>query len=212
MDIKVFKIRLLKLPEGVTVMEIETKKKRLIEIMEKVSFNYSDEPVFPLASGKMSKYYLDCKKTFSYSEARQLIGELIFSRFKDNDFSAAGGLSFGAYPVAIAVSDAAYRAGREIKAFVIRKEAKGHGLKRHIEGDINKEEVVLIVEDVVTSGGSTIDAIRKAREAGLTVNYVAAIVDREESGGRGNIEAEGVKFSSLLTLNDLVKYYKEKNG
>ncbi len=190
-------------------MDIESKQKRLIEILVKVSFNYSAEPIFPLASGKMSKYYLDCKKTFSYPEARILIGELIFDRFKDNDFSAVGGLSFGAYPVAIAVSDAAYRNGRELKAFVIRKEAKGHGLKRHIEGDIKKGERVLIVEDVVTSGGSTIDAIRKAMEAELQVSHVVAIVDREESGGRGSIEAERVKFSSLITLTDLVKYCEE---
>lgn len=192
-------------------MDIETKKRMLMEILVTVSFNYSDEPVFPLASGKMSRYYLDCKKTFSYPEARILIGELIFNKFKDEAFSAVGGLSFGAYPVAIAVSDAAYRDGRVIKAFVIRKEAKGHGLKRHIEGDIKKEEDVLIVEDVVTSGGSTIDAIRKAREAELQVNHVAAIVDRGESGGREKIESEGVKFSSLITLTDLVRYCENKS-
>lgn len=187
-------------------MDIELMKKRLTEILVKVSFNYSEEPVFPLASGKMSKYYLDCKKTFSYPEARFLIGELIFNMMKDIDLSAAGGLSFGAYPVAIALSDAAYRNGREIKAFVIRKEAKGHGLKRHIEGDIKIGEKVVIVEDVVTSGGSTLDAIRKAREEGMQVNHVVAIVDREESGGRGNVEAEGVKFLSIIKLSDLVKY------
>lgn len=195
--------------QGMVIMDIELMKRRLIEILARVSFSYSEEPIYPLASGVMSRYYLDCKKTFSYPEARLLIGELVLNKIKGPGLNSVGGLSFGAYPIAIAVSDAAYKSGIEIKAFFIRKEAKGHGLRRHIEGDIEEGECVAIVEDVVTSGGSTIEAIRKAREAGLKIIQVVAIVDREESRGKERIEAEGVEFASVFTLSDLVKY-KEK--
>ncbi|MDX1440133.1 MAG: phosphoribosyltransferase family protein [Rubricoccaceae bacterium] len=115
----------------------------------------------------------------------------------------------GAIPIAIAVSDAAYRAGeRKLPAFVVRKERKGHGLKKTIEGMEPDGQRVLIVDDVVTSGKSTIEAIRRCREKGLKVESVVCLVDRDEMGGRKAIEDEGVVFSSLYTLLDLTRASK----
>src|SRR5262245_3450846 len=126
----------------------ESDRSRLINIIARTSFNKSDEPAFPLASGAMSRFYVDCKKAFSYAEARDLIGRLILEKAAGLEFDAVGGLILGAYPVALAVSDAAYRAnGRVIKAFVVRKESKGHGLKKNFEGDVEPGERVLIVDD-----------------------------------------------------------------
>ncbi len=182
----------------------EEKLKRLIEIIAQTSFNKAPEPKFPLASGQLSRFYVDCKKAFSYPEVRDLIGQLIVEKLPNLDFDSVGGLILGAYPVALAVSDAAYRTkGKQIKAFVVRKEPKGHGLQKHFEGDVRPGERVLIVDDVITSGGSTLIAIEKSRAFGLNVVGVFAIVDRQESNGRQNIEAEGVSFTALIDLEDL---------
>jgi len=180
------------------------KADRLARIIFDTSFRHSKEPSFPLASGIMSQYYIDCKMALSHPEARELIGELIADRIHLTEVDAVGGMELGAYPIAVAVSDAMFRKhGKNLRALVVRKQPKGHGLKKHIEGDVRPADKVLVVDDVVTSGKSTIDAVAKIRDAGLEVVKVVVIVDREESGGRANIENCGTSLDALLTLSDL---------
>lgn len=186
-------------------------KERLIRVLiETKAFQYSSTPIFTLASGAKSDVYVDCRIALSYPEARRAVGELMLERIAPaGDPGAAppaavGGLLIGAFPIAIAVSDAADRRdGRLVRVFVVRKEPKQHGLKKLIEGAVQPGDHALIVDDVVTSGGSTIEAIRRSREFGLEVTRAIAIIDREEQGGRAAIEAEGVSFDALCTLGDL---------
>jgi orotate phosphoribosyltransferase len=184
-------------------------KERLIQILiETKAFQFSPTPIFTLASGAKSDVYVDCRIALSYPEARRAVGELMLERTHASGAgareAAVGGLLIGAFPIAIAVSDAAYRKdGSLIRVFVVRKEPKQHGLKKLIEGAVSPGDHALIVDDVVTSGGSTIEAIRRSREFGLEVTRAVAIIDREEQEGRAKIEAEGVAFEALCTLRDL---------
>jgi orotate phosphoribosyltransferase len=179
-------------------------RKDLLEILIKTkAFKSSPTPIFPLASGKMSSFYIDCKVGLSYPEARRIVGETILDLI-EGPVDAVGGLLIGAYPIAIAVSDAAYkRNGQELRVFAVRKEPKAHGLKKLIEGDVRKGDRVLIVDDVITSGGSTIEAIRRSRDEGLIVSQAIAIIDRQEQEGSKKIKDERVRFAALCTLGDL---------
>lgn len=185
--------------------DVESKRERLRQaLIETGAFKWSPTPIFPLASGAMSRFYVDCRLGLSYPEVRALVGDLMWGEAKDARMDAVGGLLVGAYPIAIAVSDAASRlSGTMVRAFTVRKEPKEHGLKKLIEGDVRAGDRVLVVDDVITSGKSTIDAIRKCREAGLVVERAMAIVDREEQNGRGSIQTEGVTVGALTTLAQL---------
>ncbi|HYR53126.1 MAG TPA: orotate phosphoribosyltransferase [Candidatus Dormibacteraeota bacterium] len=179
-------------------------RERLVQILIKTrAFKWSPTPSFPLASGALSRFYIDCRVGLSYPEAREVVGDLLLERIVP-PVSAVGGLLIGAYPVAIAASDAAYRKNKEvIRVFAIRKEPKDHGMKKLIEGDVSKGDRVVIVDDVITSGGSTIEAIVRSREAGLIVEQAIAIIDREEQRGKARIEEHGVRCDALCTLSDL---------
>lgn len=185
--------------------DIESKRERLRQtLIETGAFKWSPTPIFPLVSGAMSRFYVDCRLGLSYPEVRALVGELMWAEVKEQRIDAVGGLLVGAYPIAIAVSDAAHRvSGKVVRAFTVRKEPKEHGLKKLIEGDVRAGDRVLVVDDVITSGKSTVDAIRKCREAGVIVERAMAIVDRQEQNGRGNIEAEKVIVGALCTLGQL---------
>src|SRR5436190_3437698 len=139
---------------------------RLLRILiETKAFQYSQEPIFTLASGAKSSFYVDCRAALSYPEARAIVGELMLARIRPGEADAVGGLLIGAFPIAIAVSDAAYRKGSSLlRVFVVRKEPKEHGLKKLIEGAVSPGDRAVIVDDVITSGKSTIEAIRKSRE------------------------------------------------
>jgi orotate phosphoribosyltransferase len=180
--------------------------RRLADLLiETKSFRMSDTPTFPLASGVLSQFYIDCKIALSFPEVRELVGQgMLRSAISANAF-AVGGLIIGAYPIAIAVSDVAFReTGCVLRAFVIRKEPKKHGLKKCVEGiEPAPGQRVVIVDDVITSGQSTLEAIQKAREEGFEVVKALAFVDRQEQNGRQAIEAQGVPFEALCTLSQL---------
>ena len=185
---------------------MDNKRRRFLEILKATSFRSAAEPVFRLASGRVSKYYVDCKQALSYPEARALIADLIRERLKDESIDAIGGLEIGAYPIAACVSDAIYReTGFSARVFVVRKEPKSHGIRDLIAGDVREGDKVLIVDDVVTEGGSTLKAIEAARRAGMVVKRVIVLVDRDEAGGRENVEAAGVNFEALCTLKEIVE-------
>ena len=167
-------------------MSIEIKKERLAKIIIERSFKYSEDPPFTLASGKKSNYYFNCKPTTLDPEGMNLIGEIIFDILKNDDITAAGGLTLGADPIANAVSVISFQKGKPIKSFIVRKDIKEHGTKSVVEGNVLPGEKVVIIDDVITTGASTITAIEQAQKAGLIVSKVVALIDREE-GGRENI-------------------------
>jgi len=180
-------------------------KVRLREILKRTSLQSRDEPVFRLASGKMSRYYIDCKQALSDPEARALVGQLILERIGGASFNAVGGMELGAYPIATSLSDAIFQAtGAKVQAFVVRKEPKQHGIQGVIAGNATRGDHALIVDDVVTAGSSTIKALTGARSVGLVVDRVIVLVDREEEDGRKNIEEQGVLFEALFTLSELL--------
>lgn len=179
-------------------------EKELLELIYEKGFKYSEERAFTLASGKQSKFYIDCRVVTSLAKAKYLISHIIYDKIAELQVDAIGGPEAGAIPIADAVSYASYLRGKEINSFWIRKEAKGHGLKKWIEGDVKGGDRVIIVDDVITTGKSTIEAIKRAREGGLKVVKVVVLVDREEEEGRQNIEKEGVEVETLFTIRDLM--------
>jgi orotate phosphoribosyltransferase len=185
-------------------------KHRLAEIILERSFQYRDNPPFTLASGKTSNYYFNCKTTTMDPEGMYLIGNILFEMLVDADVSAAGGLTLGADPIANALSLISYQKKKPIKSFVVRKDVKDHGIKSGIEGNIAPGERVAIIDDVITTGGSTITAIEIAREAGLKVDRVIALVDREE-GGRENIKKYIDRVDAVLTRSEIMNLYKGRS-
>jgi orotate phosphoribosyltransferase len=186
-------------------------RERLLGLLAEKSFMYSEEPTFRLASGKMSSYYVNCKKTAYDPEGIDLIGKIVFEMAKKHSPDAIGGLTLGADPIAVSAAGESFRQGEPIKAFVVRKQAKEHGTKLPVEGDMNAGERVVIIEDVITTGGSALTAIKAAREFGLEVAGVIALVDREE-GGREAIEAESVPVESVFTKKEVFDRYKALDG
>jgi orotate phosphoribosyltransferase len=184
-------------------MTINKMKERLGEIIIARSFKYSDNPPFTLASGKKSNYYFNCKPTTLDPEGMNLIGTLLFNLLKDSEITAAGGLTLGADPIATALSVISYQKGKPIKSFIVRKDAKDHGTKSSIEGNIRPGEKVVIIDDVITTGGSTIIAIEQAHEAGLIVDRVITLIDREE-GGRENILKHIDHVESVFTRTEIM--------
>ncbi|MGJ4074187.1 orotate phosphoribosyltransferase [Corynebacterium macclintockiae] len=199
----------------------EAKKQRLAELVKELAVVHGR---VTLSSGKEADYYVDLRRATLHHEASPLIGELLRELTADWDYAHVGGLTLGADPVATAImhagsagagsagagsagagaadADSADAVGRDIDAFVVRKEAKKHGMQRRIEGPDIEGKRVLIVEDTTTTGNSPLTAVAAAREAGATVVGVATVVDRA-TGAKDVIEAEGVEYRSLLGLSDL---------
>ncbi|MGC9975921.1 MAG: orotate phosphoribosyltransferase [Syntrophales bacterium] len=188
-------------------MILDEMKPRLAEIILERSFQYRDNPPFTLASGKTSNYYFNCKTTTMDPEGMYLIGNILFEMLVDAGITAAGGLTLGADPMANALSLISYQKGKPIKSFAVRKDVKDHGTKKGIEGNVVPGERVAILDDVITTGGSTITAIEITREAGLKVNRAIALIDREE-GGRENIRKYIDRVDSVLTRSDIMSLYK----
>jgi orotate phosphoribosyltransferase len=150
---------------------------------------------FILASGKKSNYYVDIKKASTRHKLLELMGEML-ARHVKGDILA--GVELGAVPL---VAITAIKAKRDY--LIIRKERKGYGTSKLIEGDFKEGQEVDIIEDVVTTGGSVLRAIKILRDAGLKVNRVICVVDREE-GGKENLAKEGVDLISLIKARELV--------
>ena len=173
-------------------------------MLESGAFHWESTPQFTLASGRVSEYYVNCKQLLSHPRYRRIIAELIADHVAGWDIHAIGGMEIGAIPIATSVSDYLFiQKGRELRTFVVRKKAKDHGMKHTVEGSFQAGDRVLVVDDVLTTGQATIDAIQQARTAGLDVRYALVIVDRGEDHGRERVESAGVPLTSLLTLEDL---------
>jgi orotate phosphoribosyltransferase len=174
---------------------------RLLELLKSLAY---EEREVVLASGKRSNFYLDCKQAILTAEGHFLVGTLIHELLLTEApaVRAVGGLTMGADPIASAVAAVSWQRGRPIDAFYVRKEAKGHGTQKWLEGDkiVRPGTKVAIVEDVCTTGGSTLKAIERARLHGLAVERVYTLVDRQE-GGRQAVERE-VPLTALYSQSD----------
>lgn len=171
------------------------------------SFKLDPDGGFKLASGQISPFYVDCRTLMADPGARHVVAQLAWQLIGQREFHCIGGLEIGAISIATSISDYAYAATprKEWRTFVVRKQAKDHGLGKLIEGVIRRGDRALIVDDVLTSGGSILKAVAAAREAGLEVQNVLVIVDRKEQNGRARIEEQQVQVVSLLTIDDLIK-------
>lgn len=186
--------------------------KELINILVSKSLKVAPEPIFKLASGAISDTYIDCKKTTLTAKGSYLIGNILFDRISHLNVDAIGGLTLGADPIALAVSQISYSKNHPINAFIVRKDPKEHGLKQAIEGDVRQGDKVIIVDDVITTGSSTIKAIQRAREFGLNIIKVIVLVDRQE-GGKANILDQNVDIEAITTKQDLLdEYYRRTKG
>ena len=169
-------------------------------IIRERSLKFGD---FILASGKKAKYYLDGKQTTLDARGLTLVGEGILELLLADGAlpDAVGGMSIGADPITAAVLTIAGVRGFDLKGFLVRKESKGHGTNKFIEGPVAAGDKVVVVEDVVTTGGSSLLAIERLKAAGIKVEGVIAIVDRMEGGAQAFAE-RGYSFRSLLTIKD----------
>lgn len=170
------------------------------------SFKWDPDKGFKLASGLMSPFYVDCRSLMAYPHARQLVAQLAYDALWRTDLNCLGGLEIGAISIATTISDYAFTANpkREWRTFVVRKQPKDHGLGKLVEGVVQPGDRALIVDDVLTSGGSLLKAVAAARDAGLQVDHALVIVDRQEQEGRARIEQDNVQLVSLLTIQDLM--------
>ena len=183
-------------------------KQELIDMLCRKSFQYNPQPVFKLVSGRMSHFYVNCKPTTLSPRGMYLVGHLLFERLHGTGVTAVGGLTFGADPVAFAAAFASELNQLPIKAFSIRKSQKDHGIVRWIEGDVQKSERVAIVDDVATTGGSTITAVERARAEGLEVVQALVLVDRQE-GGLDNIRQHVAEVGAIITRDELMDRWNQ---
>lgn len=156
---------------------------------------------FQLASGKIGSYYLDCRQVTLHPQGANFIGAGLLELMAGSLPEAVGGMAIGADPITGAVITLAGQKNIPIHGFIVRKEAKGHGMGRQVEGPVAAGMRAIIVEDVVTSGGSALQAVEAATAFGLKIDTIMAVVDRLE-GGRETIEARGLKLHTLFTVRD----------
>ncbi len=173
-------------------------KQALIALVRAKALKFGE---FTLASGKKASYYLDGKQITLDSVGAKLVAEGILDLLGPRLPKAVGGMAIGADPITAAVVTLAGVRGLPLKGILVRKEAKGHGTERYVEGPVSPGDDVVIVEDVVTTGGSSLQAIERALAFGLKVQRVVAIIDRMEGGAQA-FAAKGYEFSSLLTIRD----------
>jgi len=181
------------------MLRVEAARESLLRLIR-------DEAVVPgqvrLSSGREADYYVDLRRITLHGQAAPLVGAVMLDLVADWEFSAVGGMTMGADPVAAAMLHAAAARGERLDAFVVRKQGKEHGLQRRIEGPAVSGRRVLAVEDTSTTGASVLAAVEALREAGAEVVGVAVIVDRD-TGARQAVQAAGLPYRAAFGLPDL---------
>ena len=185
-------------------------KSKLLKLLREKSVFFGS---FKLSSGATSNYYVDCKLTTLNPEGALLVGQVLYEMIDEKASSlgikidAVGGLTMGADPVALAIGMASVRHNPlgYYEIFSVRKTAKTHGQNKLIEGNFQRGNHVVVIDDVVTRGDSTLQAIQAVEQAGGSVEFVAVLVDRQE-GGREKIEGEGYAVLSAFSKNDLLNH------
>lgn len=173
-------------------------KQALMELVREKALRFGQ---FTLASGKTASYYLDCRKVTLDARGANLIAAGILELLDGDLPDAIGGMAIGADPITAAVITVAGSRDLPMKGFIVRKESKAHGTGRDVEGPVEPGESAIVVEDVVTTGGSALKAIERAEAFGLKVRGVVAIIDRLEGGGEAFQQA-GYPLRTLLTVRD----------
>lgn len=173
-------------------------RSRLIELVRRDAVQFGD---FVLASGARSNVYIDCRTVTLSAQGAALVGAGILATVAE-PFDAVGGMTMGADPILAAVLTLAGMQGRELRGFIVRKEAKGHGTGKKIEGPLRAGDRALIVEDVATSGASSLKAVDAVLEAGAEVMGVVAVLDRL-AGAADAFASRGIPFQALLSIRDL---------
>jgi orotate phosphoribosyltransferase len=185
-------------------MSLPDDRARLLELLRQLSF---ERRQVVLASGKVSDFYVDCKRTALTAEGHVLIGRCLLAEVLQVQprVAGVGGLTLGADPISSAIALTSFLEGHPVDAFIVRKEPKGHGTGQWIEGrkTLPDGSRVIVIEDVVTTGGSALKAIERCRAERLQVVSCLALVDRLE-GGREAIEASGVPLRTLFTRKDFI--------
>lgn len=176
---------------------------RLVALLRSRSYRTGD---FVLASGRRSTFYIDCRRTTMHAEGLHLVGSLGLAAIRERGWhaDAVGGLTLGADPVAYAIAAATAEQPPAIHGFTVRKAPKSHGTGQRIEGCFEAGAHVVVVEDVITTGGSALDAVAAVRGEGGVVSGVLAVVDRGE-GGREALEAAGLAVHALVHARDLAE-------
>jgi orotate phosphoribosyltransferase len=185
-------------------MSLDADRTRLLELLRALSF---ERRKVILASGRESDFYVDCKRTTLTAEGHVLVGRLLFDEVRKIRplVRGVGGLTLGADPIASAIALTSFLEASPVDSFIVRKEPKGHGTGQWIEGrkTIPDGSRVVVIEDVVTTGGSALKAIERCRAEKLEPVACVALVDRLE-GGREAIEAQGVPLRALFTRTDFI--------
>jgi orotate phosphoribosyltransferase len=179
-------------------------REQLLKLLAQKSFRLGQ---FKLSSGGTSDYYIDCRLTTLDAAGALVTGQTVLQEIERRGWKAdaIGGLTMGADPIVVATSVISAQQGKPINGFLVRKAEKGHGTAQRIEGFREKGARVVVVDDVCTTGASTVQAIEAAREHGFEVVGVLCLVEREEAGGRVNVEkaAAPAPFVALFTANDV---------
>ncbi|HEX8361232.1 MAG TPA: orotate phosphoribosyltransferase [Longimicrobium sp.] len=179
-------------------------RERLVALLLERSFRVGD---FVLSSGARSRFYIDCRTTTTHAEGQAVVGRLGLAALRDAGLrpDAVGGLTLGADPVAYSIAHASWIAGDPVNSFTVRKEPKAHGTGKRVEGCFQSGDRVVVVEDVITTGGSALKAIEAVEAEGGQVMAVLSLVDREE-GGREAIEARGYPVHTLVGVGELLEF------
>jgi orotate phosphoribosyltransferase len=190
-------------------------EQRLLRLLVRLSYFREPGRKFPLASGRMSDYYIECALTTTNPAAIPLIGELVHARLPP-DAVAIGGPTMGADPIAAAVSFHSAATEHPVAWFSVRKAAKEHGVRRWLEGSAKAGDAVVVVEDVITSGRSLLDAVSRCQEEGLRVRRAVVLVDRQEDEGRARVESAlaplGADLHALFTHADVERAWEAERA
>ena len=178
-------------------------RERLVALLLERSFRVGD---FVLSSGARSRFYIDCRTTTTHAEGQAVVGRLGLAAVREAGLrpDAIGGLTMGADPLAYAIAHASWIAGDPVNAFTVRKEPKAHGTGKRVEGCFAAGMRVVVMEDVVTTGGSALRAIEAVEAEGGEVIAVLSLVDREE-GGREAIETRGYPVHAIVGVGELLR-------
>lgn len=176
-----------------------TLRERLLDLVNEHAVIHGD---FVLTSGKKSTYYIDGKLLSLMPDGLSCLARTILEMIQDDDIDAVGGMTLGADPIIGAVVALSQEEGRPLKGLIVRKERSGHGRGKRIEGPLTPGMKVVVIEDVVTTGSSSLKAIEALEEAECKIVKVITLVDRLQ-GGRDNFESKGYKFTAIFTLEDL---------
>jgi len=180
------------------------KHEELFDLFVEQSVRVADHEAFTLASGKKSRYYIDCKATLLHPEGLRLTGKAVWEMIRESGADGISGMTLGADPITLSTSLAAAAEGASLLPLIVRKEAKAYGTQKWIEGTVKEGMRVVVVDDVFTTGGSTLKAIGRLQEAGVEVFEAIALVDRKQ-GAAENFAARNIPIRSLFSLEELLE-------